>query len=95
MKFNVAESDLALITKTYSSRLHTAPANLRKYSVCKNSLHNTHREMDLGQHISDISSKATKTLGFLFRNLAFALRSTKEVAYNSLVSSNLDYAAPI
>ena len=35
--------------------------------------------MDWGQHISDISSKATKTLGFLRRNLAFALRSTKEL----------------
>ena len=28
--------------------------------------------MDRGQHISEISSKATKTLGFLRRNLAFA-----------------------
>ena len=39
--------------------------------------------MDWGQHISDISSKATKTLGFLRRNLAFAPRSTKEVAYKT------------
>ena len=30
--------------------------------------------MDWGQHISKISSKATKTLGFLFMNLAFAPR---------------------
>ena len=37
--------------------------------------------MDWGQHISDISSKATKTLGFLCRNFAFTLRSTKDVAY--------------
>ena len=37
--------------------------------------------MDWGLHISDISSKATKTLGFLQRNLAFAPRSIKEVAY--------------
>ena len=37
------------------------------------------------QHISEISSKATKTLGFLGRNLAFAHRSTKEVAYKTLV----------
>ena len=32
--------------------------------------------MDWGQHVSEISSKATKTLGFLRRNLAFAPRST-------------------
>ena len=41
--------------------------------------------MDWGQHISEISSKATKTLGFLRRNLAFAPRSIKEVAYKILV----------
>ena len=51
--------------------------------------------MDWGQHISDISSKATKTLGFLRRNLAFAPRSTKEVAYKTLVRPKLEYAAPI
>ena len=51
--------------------------------------------MDWGQHISDISSKATKTLGFLGRNLAFAPRSTKEDAYQTLVQPKLEYAAPI
>ena len=51
--------------------------------------------MDWGQHISEISSKATKTLGFLRRNLAFAPRSTKEVAYKTLVRPKLEYSAPI
>ena len=37
-------------------------------------------DLDWGQHISEISSKATKTMGFLRRNLAFAPRHTKEVA---------------
>ena len=50
---------------------------------------------DWGQHISEISSKATKTLGFLSRNLAFAPRSTKKVAYKTLVRPKLEYAAPI
>ena len=47
--------------------------------------------MDWGQHISEISSKATKTL----RNLAFAPKSTKEVAYKTLFRPKLEYAAPI
>ena len=51
--------------------------------------------MDWGQHISEISSKATKTLGFLRRNLAFAPQSSKEVAYKTLVWPKLEYAAPI
>ena len=37
--------------------------------------------MDSGQHISEMSSKATKTLGFLCRKLAIAPKSTKEVSY--------------
>ena len=45
--------------------------------------------------IGEISSKATKTLGFLRRNLAFALRSTKEVAYKTLVRPKLEYAVSI
>ena len=51
--------------------------------------------MDWVQHISDISPKATKTLCFLRRNLAFAPRSTKDVAYKTLLLPKLEYAAPI
>ena len=50
--------------------------------------------MDWGQHISRISSKATKALGFLCRNLAFAPKNTKEVAYEALVRPKLENAAP-
>ena len=49
----------------------------------------------MGQHISEITCKATKTLGFLRRNLALANRHTKEVAYKTLVRPQLEYAAPI
>ena len=51
--------------------------------------------MDWGQHISETSSKATKTLGFLSKNLAFAPRSAKEVAYKTLIQPKLEYATPI
>ena len=34
-------------------------------------------------------------MGFLWRNLALAPRNTKEVAYKTLVRSQLEYAAPI
>ena len=50
--------------------------------------------MDWGQHVSNMSSKATKTLGFLRRNFAFAPRSTKEDAYKTLFRPKLEYAAP-
>ena len=37
----------------------------------------------------------TKTFGFLCRNLAFAPRSTKGVAYKTLLRPKQEYAAPI
>ena len=48
--------------------------------------------LDWGQHISDIKCKATKTLGFLLRDLALAPTHTKEVAYKTLVRPQLEYA---
>ena len=37
------------------------------------------------QHVYDISSQATKTLGFLRENLAFTSKRPKEFAYNTLL----------
>ena len=50
--------------------------------------------LDWGQHVSEISCKATKTMGFLRRNLALAPRHTKTVAYKTLVQPQLEYSAP-
>ena len=51
--------------------------------------------IDWGSHISHITSKATKTVGFIRRNLALAPKQTKVVAYNTLVRPQLEYASPI
>ena len=47
--------------------------------------------LDWGQHVSEISCKATKTMGFLRRNLALAPRHTKEVAYKTLVRPQFNW----
>ena len=52
--------------------------------IIKNSL-------DWGQHISKITLTATRTLGFLRRNLTFA----KAAAYIIMIRPQLQYAAPI
>ena len=49
-------------------------------------------DLDWGQQISEITCKATKTLGLLRCNLAPATRHTKEVAYKTLVRPQLEYA---
>ena len=100
MKFNVAKCHSMRVTRhQYHKQI------LFDYSLHNQTLENVQSakylgititdNMDWGQHVSEISSKATKTLGFLRRNLAFAPRSTKEVAYKTLVRPKLEYAAPI
>ena len=81
MTFNVAKCHSMRVTRHYSHKqiLHnyiliTAPVNFGKCSVHKIYWHTITENMDWGQHISFITSKATKTLGFLRRNLVFVLR---------------------
>ena len=95
MKYNVAKCHSMRVTRYQ----HHKPI-LFDYSLHNQTLENVQSakylsitisdNMDWGQHISEISSKATKTHGFLCRNLAFAPRSTKEVAYKSLVRPKLE-----
>ena len=89
------ESNSASASQTNSLRLLTTQSNFGKCSVGKYLGITITDNMDWGQHVLEISSKATKTLGFLHRSLAFAPRSTKEVAYKTLVRPKLEYAAPI
>ena len=100
MKFNVAKCHSMRVTRHQHHK-----QILFDYSLHNQTLENVQSakylgitisdNMDWGQHISEISSKATKTLGFLRRSLAFAPRSTKEVAYKTLVRPKLENAAPI
>ena len=90
MQLNVAKYHSMRVTRHYSPQ-HI----LHEYTLHQQTLENVRsakylgititENMNLGQHISDISSKATKTLGFVRRNLVFAPRSTKEVAHKIFV----------
>ena len=89
MKFNVAKCHCMRVTR-HQHHKHI----LFDYSLHNQTLENVQSakylgitisdNMDWGQHISEISSKATKTLGFLCMNLALAPKSTKEVAYTGI-----------
>ena len=98
MKFNVAKCHSMRVTRHQQHK-----QILFNYSLHNQTLENVQSakylgititdNMDWGQHVSEISSKATKKLGFLRRNLAFAPRSTQDVAYKTLVWPKLEYAA--
>ena len=100
MKFNVSKCHSMRVT-----RLHPSNHIQFSYTLHQQTLEQVQSakylgltitdSIDWGQHISEITCKATKTLGFLRRNLALAPRHTKEVAYKTLVRPQLEYAAPI
>ena len=78
MKFNVAKCHSMRVTRRHQHHKHI----LFDYSLHNQTLENIQSakylgitisdNMDWGQHIYEISSKATKTLCFLHRNFAFA-----------------------
>ena len=77
MQFNVTKCHSLRVTRHYSHKHILYDYTLHQQTLEKNQsaiyLGLTITEnIDRGQLITDISSKATKTLGFLRRNLAFA-----------------------
>ena len=99
MKFNVAKCHSMRVTRHYSHKqiIHDYTLHQQTLETVQSAKYlgiTITENMDWGQHISDISSKATKTLGFHRRNLAFAPRSTKEVAYKTLERPKLEQQPP-
>ena len=84
MKFNVAKCHSMRVTRHQHHK-----QILFDYSLLNQTLENVQSakylgttisdNMDWSQHIIEISARATKTLDFLHRNLAFAPESTKVV----------------
>ena len=100
MKFNVSKCHSMRVTRLHSSRhidfnYTRHQQTLEQVQSAKYLGLTITDDLDWGQHISEITCKATKTLGFLRHNLALAPRHTKEVAYKTLVRPQLEYAAPI
>ena len=51
--------------------------------------------LEWGDHISKIASRANSTLGFMRRNLKGCPSKLKEIAYISMVRSLLEYSCPV
>ena len=100
MKFNVAKCHSMKVTRHLpSNQIHFSYSlhhqTLEQVGSAKYFGLTITYNLELGQHVSEISCKATNTSGFLRRNLALAPRHTKEVAYKTLVRPQLEYAGPI
>ena len=76
MQFNVAQCHSMRVTRHQHHKQILFDYSLHNQTLAKYLGITITDNMDWGQHVSDISSKATKTHGFLRRNLACAPRST-------------------
>ena len=81
MKFNVSKCHSMRVTRLHPSRLIDFNYTLHQQTLeqvqsAKYLGLTITDDLDWGQHISEITCKATKTLGFLRRNLALAPRHT-------------------
>ena len=100
MKFNVSKCHSMRISRhrtdkqiNYSYTLHGQKLDeVKETKYLGVTITNT---LDWTPHIHNITTKATKTLGLLRRNLSLAPRETKVNAYQTLVRPQLEYASPI
>ena len=88
MKFNVAKCHSMRVTRHLPNKQVKFEYSLHQQKVeqvqsAKYLGITITEDLDWGQHTSEITSKATRTLGFLRRNLAFAPRQTKDVVYKT------------
>ena len=53
------------------------------------------KDLSWNDHISSITSKANRTLGFVKRNVRTNNEKVKELAYKTLVRPQVEYASPV
>ena len=53
------------------------------------------KDLEWNTHVSNVCTKANRTLGFLRPNLSSCSQDVKEMAYKGLVQQILEYASPV
>ena len=100
MKFNVSKCQVMRVSRHRAGNIinHDYLLNGQTLEVVDSTKYlgvTFNSNLDWSTHISNVSSKATRTLGFLRRNLAFAPQQTKAMAYKTLVRPQVEYASPV
>ena len=92
--------------KCYSMRYARSRRPMQcDYTLCDTQLAQVNQNLYLGvllsddakwgEHINKVSKKTNSTLAFLCRNLRYCPSKLKELAYNSLVRSTLEYSSTV
>ena len=99
MKFNSSKCSVLRVkrprAKEIASDYQLKGVTLEKVSSTPYLGVSVSENLEWGDHISKIASKANSTLGFLRRNLKGCPSKLKEIAYFSMVRSLLEYSCPV
>jgi ribonuclease P/MRP protein subunit RPP40 len=100
MEFNPSKCHIMHITRQTRSRI---PCPV--YSLRGNDLDpvdtatylgvDLHKDLSWGPHITKITGRASRTLGFLKRNIRTSSKTSKERVYRALVRPTLEYACAV
>lgn len=98
MEINVSKTKAMTFTRTHNPELSYYTIQgipVEKVSTFKYLGVHLSSDLSWNEHINTITSKASKTLGFIKRNLYLANSATKLLAYTTLVRSKVEYASII
>ena len=99
LKFNISKCYVLKITRAkvhkveYGYQLHNT--SLTELNSCKYLGVTIQSDLKWSQHIHQITVKANCTLSLIKRNLRLASKSLREIAYFTLVRSQLEYASTV
>ena len=101
MKFNVAKCNMLIVARARAppethTRFYTMNGDIIRPVLEAKYLGVTlSHDMQWSCHVREVQSKASRTLGFLKRNLKGAPYHLRALAYQSMVQSTMDYAGAI
>jgi hypothetical protein len=98
MEFNPDKCKVMHITRSRNPFLHTytlAGTSLESVDTSTYLGVDLSAQLDWGPHITKITNKSNRTLGFIKRNLQVGSQHIKEVAYQTLVRPSLEYCCTV
>ena len=98
MSFNPTKCNIIHMSRKKDPLLHTYHIKGTNLEAVENATYlgiNVAKDLSWNRQVSRVAAKGNRMLGFVKRNVVTTSRSTKELAYNSLVRPTMEYASSV
>ena len=98
MQFHPGKCQVISVTRSHKPTIHTYTLNGKPLDHVDSAKYlgvMVTSNLNWNQHVSTITAKTNKTLGFVRRNLRVSSKNVKETAYQTLVRPIVKYASPV